>query len=185
MLRTSFNVQCIILTMQPIVLKGMESCDRQSLVVPILGLYGELLRAAHDGIKGGNADVTAVEAFLKEVEKHQEEVFPRKFNRTMWRKNKRVVEEVLLFGDLIDRMRARIKSGTMFVPLERGGTEAATDNSSDFLRHGANSDFVRHGAMDSTTSSGFLRHGSVTEEGRNGSAKFARHDRADKELDEA
>jgi hypothetical protein len=163
--------------------KGMESCDRQSLVVPILGLYGELLRAAHDGIKGGNADVTAVAAFLKEVEKHQEEVFPRKFNRTMWRKNKRVIEEVLLFGDLIDRMRARIKNGTMFVPLERGGTEAVTDTASDFLRHGANSDFVRHGAMhDSTGSNGFLRHGSVAEDGRNGSTKFARHD---KELDEA
>ncbi|KAL7516874.1 hypothetical protein ACHAWX_002366, partial [Stephanocyclus meneghinianus] len=39
--------------------KGMESCDRQSLVVPILGLYGELLRAAHDGIKGGNSNISA------------------------------------------------------------------------------------------------------------------------------
>eukprot|EP00957_Ditylum_brightwellii_P078374 5959694-Ditylum_brightwellii.AAC.1 len=31
--------------------------------------------------------------------------------RVMWRKNKRLVEEVLLFGDLIDRMRAKIKRG--------------------------------------------------------------------------
>lgn len=152
----------------------MEACDRQSLVVPILGLYGELLRAAHDGIKGGNADVSAVEAFLKEVEKYQDEVFPRKFNRTMWRKNKRVVEEVTLFGDLIDRMRARIKNGNMFVPVERGGTESTTDSSSDFLRHG---DFVRHGAMnESVGTDNFLRHGSTMEmEGDNGSAKFARH----------
>ena len=166
----------------------MEACDRQSLVVPILGLYGELLRAAHDGIKGGNADVSAVEAFLKEVEKHQEEVFPRKFIRTMWKKNKRVVEEITLFGDLIDRMRARIKNGNMFIPVERGGTETTTESSSDFLRHGANSDFVRHGAMnDSVGSDNFLRHGSSVEaEGRNGSAaKFARHGNTGDNVEEA
>mmetsp|Transcript_5419 Transcript_5419/g.7092 ORF Transcript_5419/g.7092 Transcript_5419/m.7092 type:complete len:986 (+) Transcript_5419:173-3130(+) len=91
--------------------KGMEACDRQSLVVPILGLYGELFRAAYDGIKDGSADTQTVEAFLNEIEKHQETVFPRTFNRVMWRKNKRLVEEVLLFGDLIDRMRAKIKRG--------------------------------------------------------------------------
>jgi len=91
--------------------KGMETCDRQSLVVPILGLYGELFRAAYDGIKDGSADTQTVEAFLNEIEKHQETVFPRTFNRVMWRKNKRLVEEVLLFGDLIDRMRAKIKRG--------------------------------------------------------------------------
>jgi len=124
--------------------KGMEMCDRQSLVVPILGLYGELLRAAHDGFKTGG-DVSAVNAFLSEVQKHQDDVFPEKFNRVMWRKNKRVVEEVVLFGDLIERMRERIKKGTMFVAGERGfGTEST--KSSDFLRHGKN-DFIRHGSL--------------------------------------
>lgn len=150
--------------------------------MPILGLYGELLRAAHDGIKGGNADVSAVEAFLKEVEKHQEEVFPRKFSRTMWRKNKRVVEEVLLFGDLIDRMRARIKSGNMFIPLERGAGTESTEASSDFLRHGAQSDFVRHGALSESVSDNFLRHGSAMEVNDRTSVNFARHD---KEVDAA
>lgn len=146
----------------------MEACDRQSLVVPVLGLYGELLRAAHDGIKEGKADVSAVEAFLKEVEKHQEEVFPRTFNRTMWRKNKRVVEEVLLFGDLIDRMKARIKNGNMFIPVERGGTESTTKSST--------SDFVRHGVNDSGPGDNFLRHGaSMAKEGDGHKASFARH----------
>eukprot|EP00957_Ditylum_brightwellii_P148407 11298772-Ditylum_brightwellii.AAC.1 len=71
----------------------MESCDRQSLGVPILGLYGELFRAAYEGVKGGDADMSTVEAFLREIEKHQEDVFPRTFQRVMWRKNKRVMEE--------------------------------------------------------------------------------------------
>jgi hypothetical protein len=148
--------------------KGMEACDRQSLVVPVLGLYGELLRAAHDGVKEGKADVSAVEAFLKEVEKHQEEVFPRTFNRTMWRKNKRVVEEVLLFGDLIDRMKARIKNGNMFIPVERGGTESTAKSST--------SDFVRHGVNDSGSGDNFLRHGaSIANESDDQKASFARH----------
>lgn len=51
--------------------KGMESCDRQSLVLPILGLYGELFRAANEGIKDGGADMATVNAFLMEIEKHQ------------------------------------------------------------------------------------------------------------------
>lgn len=157
--------------------KGMEACDRQSLVVPILGLYGELLKAAHEGIKGGN-DVSAVEAFLQEVEKHQDTVFPSKFNRVTWRKNKRVIEEVTLFGDLIDRMRARIKKGNMFIPVERGGTEA-TSTSSDFLRHGASNDFIRHGAQNSSSGvvaqDNFLRHGGVMEvESTNGKSSFVR-----------
>jgi hypothetical protein len=156
----------------------MESCDRQSLVVPILGLYGELLRAAHDGIKGGNSDISAVKAFLKEVETHQEDVFPRKFSRVIWRKNKRVVEEVTLFGDLIDRMRARIKNGNMFVPVERGGTES-TMSSTDFLRHGAN-DSIMHGVMDvkllvPPAQDNFLRHGSLNAETPNASTGFVRH----------
>jgi hypothetical protein len=126
--------------------KGMGACDRQSLVIPLLGLYGELFRAAHDGIKGGNTDaLSSVEAFLKEIEKHQETVFPRTFQRVMWRKNKRVTEEVLLFGDLIDRMRARIKNGVGFaIDDEKTGT--LSTKGSDFVRHGA-SDFLRHGVV--------------------------------------
>jgi hypothetical protein len=146
--------------------KGMEACDRQSLVVPILGLYGELIRAAHDGIKDGSADMSTVGAFLKEIEKHQETVFPRTFKRVMWRKNRRLVEEVPLFADLIDRMKARIKQGTMFVSQERGGTEST--KSTEFVRHGA-SEFVRHGASADSAApakiegqSNFLRHGGVS-----------------------
>jgi hypothetical protein len=149
--------------------KGMEACDRQSLVVPILGLYGELFRAANDGIKDGGADMATVNAFLTEIEKHQEDVFPRTFNRVMWRKNKRVTEEVILFGDLIDRMRARIKSGNMFIIQDRGGTESTTSRKSTFVRHGA-SDFVRHGNMPEQVQAAanqektFVRHGSMPQE---------------------
>ena len=171
----------------------MESCDRQSLVVPLLGLYGELLRAAHDGVKGGTADVSAVEAFLKEVEKHQDDVFPKKFNRTMWRKNKRIVEEVILFGDLIDRMRARIKNGSMFIPLERGAETDATDISSDFMSmrhgvlHGTNDFITNNEAVNgSGTGSSFLRHGSVMEiESEKQSTSFVRHSEIKDGMDEA
>jgi len=165
--------------------KGMKSCDRQSLVVPILGLYGELYRAAHDGIKGG-ADMSTVKAFLKEIEKHQEDVFPRTFKMVRWRKSTKVVEEELLFGDLIDRMRLRIKNGTMFIPEDRGNmetTKSADSVKPDFVRHGA-SDFVRHGNVpESLPDPSFLRHGSTLTNGtvrssgnvQNEGSTFIRH----------
>mmetsp|Transcript_1938 Transcript_1938/g.3691 ORF Transcript_1938/g.3691 Transcript_1938/m.3691 type:complete len:1102 (-) Transcript_1938:147-3452(-) len=126
--------------------KGMGACDRQSLVMPLLGLYGELFRASHEA-KGGNAEALAsVDAFLNEIEKHQEEVFPRTFKRTMWRKNRKVTEDVMLFGDLIDRMKARISSGVGFaIDVEKTGT-LSTKASDSFVRHGA-SDFLRHGVV--------------------------------------
>ena len=138
--------------------KGMASCDRQSLVIPLLGLYGELFRAKHEfaNSKGGNAEALAsVNAFLTEIEKHQEEVFPRTFNRVSWRKNKRVEEEVLLFGDLIDRMKARINSGVGFEIADDNAGTASTKTSQSFVRHGA-SEFLRHGSVvhGSTVSSG-------------------------------
>jgi len=137
--------------------KGLSSCDRQSLVIPLLGLYGELLRAAADGRKGGNADsLQAVEAFLSEIDSRQEDVFPRTFKRVMWRKNKRVIEEVMLFGDLIDRMRAKAESGTLEYNEDLGAATAST-KSSDFIRHGA-SDFLRHGVV----------HGGMSNSQKNG-----------------
>ncbi|KAL3802961.1 hypothetical protein HJC23_011584 [Cyclotella cryptica] len=127
--------------------KGMGACDRQSLVIPLLGLYGELFRAAHDGIKGGNADaLSSVAAFLEEIEKHQELIFPRTFKRVSWRKNKRVTEEVMLFGDLIDRMRSRIQHGIGFA-IDEENTGTASTQSSDFIRHGGGVEYIRHGVV--------------------------------------
>lgn len=127
--------------------KGMGACDRQSLVIPLLGLYGELFRAAHDGIKGGNADaLSSVAAFLEEIEKHQELIFPRTFQRVSWRKNKRVTEEVMLFGDLIDRMRLRIQHGFGFA-IDEENTGTASTQSSDFIRHGGGSEFINQGVV--------------------------------------
>lgn len=126
--------------------KGMGACDRQSLVIPLLGLYGELFRAAHDGIKGGNTDaLSSVAAFLEEIERHQEMIFPRTFQRISWRKSKRVIEEVMLFGDLIDRMRSRIKNGIGFAIDDEKGTVSTQD--SDFIRHGGGSEYIRHGVV--------------------------------------
>ena len=139
--------------------KGMGACDRQSLVIPLLGLYGELCRARHEvgkdplgegGVKDqamASAIAVSVDAFLNEIEKHQETVFPRTFQRTMWRKDKRVTEEVMLFGDLIDRMKARIASGVGFAVDEDKGTfgTMSTKGSDQFIRHGA-SEFLRHGS---------------------------------------
>lgn len=136
--------------------KGMSACDRQSLVVPLLGLYGELYRAAVDGVKGGNAEsLSSVKAFLDEIQKHQDAVFPPTFKRVMWRKNKKVTEEVMLFGDLIERMKHRIDHGQGFSYEEDVAGTASTksnDGSSSFIRHGA-SDFLRHGST--------IRHGSM------------------------
>ena len=147
--------------------KGMERCDRQSLVVPILGLYGELFRAAHMGIKSKGADMSTVEAFLQEIHERQDEVFPREFKRVMWRKKKKVVEDVVLFGDLIDRMRMRVKNGTSMLSTDSEGTESII--SEDFVRHGSN--FVRHGHGSKA------RHGRNLELSRKGSEEFARHGR--------
>ena len=134
----------------------MSACDRQSLVVPLLGLYGELYRAAVDGVKGGNAEsLSSVKAFLDEIQKHQDAVFPPTFQRVMWRKNKKVTEEVMLFGDLIERMKHRIDHGQGFSYEEDVAGTASTksnDGSSSFIRHGA-SDFLRHGST--------IRHGSM------------------------
>lgn len=136
--------------------KGMSACDRQSLVVPLLGLYGELYRAAVDGVKGGDAEsLSSVKAFLDEIQKHQDSVFPPTFQRVMWRKNKKVTEEVMLFGDLIERMKHRIDHGQGFSYEEDAAGTASTksnDGSSSFIRHGA-SDFLRHGST--------IRHGSM------------------------
>ena len=138
--------------------KGMGACDRQSLVIPLLGLYGELYRASHEArAKGGNAEgLASVDTFLMEIEKHQEEFFPRTFNRVMWRKNKRVTEEVMLFGDLIDRMKARISSGVGFT-FDDENTGTLSTKGSDFLRHGA-SDFLRHGVVHGSGSNNMV-HG--------------------------
>jgi hypothetical protein len=141
--------------------KGMSACDRQSLVVPLLGLYGELYRAAVEGVKGGNAEsMASVKAFLDEIEKHQDAVFPPTFNRVMWRKNKKVTEEVLLFGDLIERMKYRIDNSLGFSYEEDAEKRTASTKSSysgsnpkSFIRHGT-SDFLRHGSMS-------MRHGSM------------------------
>jgi len=135
--------------------KGMSACDRQSLVVPLLGLYGELYRAAADGVKGGDAEsLSSVKAFLDEIQKHQDSVFPPTFQRVMWRKNKKVTEEVTLFGDLIERMKHRIDHGQGFSyeEADAGGTESTKSSVTPFIRHGA-SDFLRHGSG--------VRHGSI------------------------
>lgn len=125
--------------------KGMGACDRQSLVIPLLGLYGELARASHEAKTKGAENLVSVDTFLMEIEKHQEDVFPRTFIRVMWRKNMRVSEEVMLFGDLIDRMKAKISSGAAF-EIEDENTGTLSTKGSDFIRHGG-SDFIRHGVI--------------------------------------
>ena len=139
--------------------KGMGACDRQSLVIPFLGLYGVLFRAAREAKDDGNEDALAsVSTFLEEIEKNQETIFPRTFQRTMWRKNKRVTEEITLFGDLIDRMRAKVMSGADFnIEEEKAGaqtlsTEGSENFAAGFIRHGA-SQFIRHGASNVVSSS--------------------------------
>ena len=76
----------------------------------------------------------------------QEIIFPRTFKRVSWRKNKRIVEEVMLFGDLIDRMRSRIQHGIGFAIDDEHGTASTQD--SEILRHGAGgTEYVHQGIV--------------------------------------
>lgn len=145
-----------------------QKCDRLSLVVPILGLYGELYRASLEqgaaigtdgGAKEEEGQSSSVAEYLSEIERHQEEIFPRTFRMITMRKGRRVEEEVLLFGDLIERMRARVKSGAGFAAEGREATASTSGTSSsqqDSMGDSRNS-FIRHG--------GFIRHGSAEERG--------------------
>lgn len=180
--------------------KGMGACDRQSLVIPLLGLYGELFRAANDGIKGGNAEaLSSVATFLEEIEKHQEIIFPRTFKRVSWRKNRRVVEEVMLFGDLIDRMRSRIRHGVGFA-IDEDNTGTASTLSSDFIQHGGGSgggpEYIRHGVVHgapggsqmATNNIGGMRVDAPQSSGnfvRHGGRRSSGGDMADSEYDDA
>ncbi len=115
--------------------KGMALCDRQCLVVPLLGLYGELYRETVVGSKGGSGQCfECVEDFLTEIEKRQDEIFPPTFKRTTWRKNKQSEETIQLFGDLISRMKCRIKNGDGFTVDDDNTTSTM---GSDYVRHGA------------------------------------------------
>jgi len=120
--------------------KGSVACDRQSLVIPILGLYGELYRASLESHKMGDSSVQeSVKQFLNEIEKDQEAIFPRSFEMTHWRSQKRVTETVMLFGDLIERMKVRIEQGGE-VSDKDSTTVKSSVIPSGFVRHG-----VTHG----------------------------------------
>ena len=147
-----------------------QQCDRLSLVVPILGLYGELYRAsleqgAANATDGGGKEEegqsSSVAEFLSEIERHQEEIFPRTFRMITTRKGRHVEEEVLLFGDLIERMRARVKSGAGFAKEGREATATTTTSGLNSSQRDSMGDmrnsFIRHG--------GFIRHGSAEERG--------------------
>jgi len=130
--------------------RGMAACDRQSLVIPILGLYGELYRASVQETEDENVSA-AVSEFLDQIDKKQEAIFPRQFERVSWRKDKKVRETVLLFGDLIERMKHRVDQG------EKGegggdGKDGGNKSSNGTASTGASqmgrgSDFLRHGVM--------------------------------------
>jgi len=56
------------------------------------------------------------------------------------------VEEVSLFGDLIERMKARVISNKEFVGVDDDNSGTLSTKGSEFIRHGG-SDFLRHGAV--------------------------------------
>ena len=120
--------------------KNMTSCDRQSLVTPLLGLYGELYSAAHFSSKDAKVDENVVQ-FLSTIEEKQDVIFPRSFERISWKKKKRIVEEVELFGDLIERMRLRVRTTGLVTSEEEN---IMTHSSSE---KNAAGEFVRHGGM--------------------------------------
>jgi len=180
--------------------KGFHMCDRQALVIPLLGLYGELYRTAYEAKKDGkNSDqIESVQNYLHQIETQQERVFPRTFMHTSWRNNKRTVEELTLFGDLIERMKARVESGTDYVELVDDGKGTASTASlvhgGSALVHGGSAlvhggSTLVHGASsvvpvgiprgDSVKPSGFIRHGSsvgagsATSTGSTGSVEMA------------
>eukprot|EP00586_Coscinodiscus_wailesii_P004455 CAMPEP_0172487068 /NCGR_PEP_ID=MMETSP1066-20121228/15930_1 /TAXON_ID=671091 /ORGANISM="Coscinodiscus wailesii, Strain CCMP2513" /LENGTH=1142 /DNA_ID=CAMNT_0013253441 /DNA_START=382 /DNA_END=3810 /DNA_ORIENTATION=+ len=155
--------------------KGMQSCDRQSIVVPILGLYGELYRATEEMLRreiSGDTETgfinESVRMFMKEIEANQEEIFPRTFEFVTWRKKKKVIETTLLFGDLVERMRAHVDAG-----------EDAVVSTRVFADDGPASDTIKKADPKKRRSSEFLRssvvHGNVTEpQNRRRSSDFLR-----------
>merc|ERR1719356_1920447 len=126
--------------------KNTRTCDRLSLVVPLLGLYGELYRASLEGEKGGG--LKGVVEYLSEIERHQDEIFPRTFKMVSRRKGRKVEEEVLLFGDLIDRMRARVRAGAAGGGVS--GNTTATGSLSRKSSTGSTGPGLREGASPGT-----------------------------------
>ena len=117
----------------------MVACDRQSLVVPILGLYGELLRK-----KNSSSNVAA---FLEEIECNRDEIFPPEFQLTIAQgEGKHDLEErAVLFGDLVERMQRHARDH-LEEKTRRASrvsrSKLSSDGPSFNISHGA---IIRHG----------------------------------------
>ena len=79
---------------------GMSACDRQSLVVPVLGLYGELLSSSNQ------SENKCMKVFLDAIAVDRDRFFPREFVFIRDKGQPPVTME--LFGDLAEMMETRV-----------------------------------------------------------------------------
>ena len=119
---------------------GTEPCDREELMLPMLGLYGEIYSKRNDN---------SVKHINDAIESHLEQIYPPSFE---YNDGKEKVKRVL-FGDLVKAVRHRIQVREGMVSpddLELGKMTAGTSASSGTQstihgkRHGASS--KGHGA---------------------------------------
>ena len=79
--------------------QNQDSCDRESLVLPLLGLWSQVLSDHRTG-KTGTASLHAI------IEPQKDRVFPAsyKFEKMLDDQETVLIEEVELFGDMIARI---------------------------------------------------------------------------------
>jgi len=87
--------------------EGMDKCDKELLVTPMLGLWAQLCQRCHEHQKQLSRQSTFSEKLLKVTHVHRsitdriEEVFPREFD---FQHHDGHVERRQLFGDLLSRL---------------------------------------------------------------------------------
>ena len=143
--------------------KGMQACDRQSLVVPILGLYAELYATYGHHATGEEKQQQQqqqqqqgdnVRDFLDLIDANRDKIFPPRFTFRVAREGKKqdVEETVTLFGDLVTRMQKHVRASTFKLQVvQRKGSSMVAFN----ITHGA----VHLGSMLEEEGTAALRHG--------------------------
>jgi len=84
--------------------KGMPACDRVSLVLPFLGLYGQLLKESQEsGVLAEVAD---------KIQRQKDEIFPQNVDVEWIQKDgTTTIKKTRLFGELIEAMEIYLESG--------------------------------------------------------------------------
>mmetsp|Transcript_65073 Transcript_65073/g.173420 ORF Transcript_65073/g.173420 Transcript_65073/m.173420 type:complete len:412 (+) Transcript_65073:122-1357(+) len=131
---------------------GADICDREELMLPMLGLYAEIYK---------NRDTPSVKPIFEAIETNRHQIYPATFQYA----NGTEVFEKPLFGDLIDVMRHSIDEAlghtstkvVNYGKLRAGSSkDARAPGSRHGSKHGSKHGSSKHGST-SVESSGFDR----------------------------